>query len=485
MNETVREKYEAVIGLEVHAQLLTNSKAYSSDVNEYGSTPNSNISPVTLGHPGTLPVMNKKTVEYAIKLGLAMNCEIADYQFFARKNYFYPDLPKGYQITQDKTPICTNGFIDLKSEDAKENRIGITRIHMEEDAGKSIHDVDIYDTLVDLNRAGTPLLEIVTEPDLRSSADAYQYLTEVRKLVRYLEICDGNMEEGSMRCDANISVRLKGATKLGTKVEVKNMNSIRNVQKAIEYEIIRQIEVLEAGGTLSQETRGFDALDNSTIAMRSKEAANDYRYFPEPDLQPLFVDEKQIAEIRSEMPALPKELFDKYVQEYKLTPYDANNLTDSKEIALFFEEIITHNKNYKSAANWIMGDVKSYLNENGVQIDDFPIPARKISELINLIDEGKVSSTAASQKIFPEMLKSQESVQEIAERLNIIQVSNEGELAGFIDEVIRSNTSEVERYKNGEKQLVGFFMGQLMKVSRGKADPKVANALLREKLNSI
>lgn len=485
MNDTVREKYEAVIGLEVHAQLLTNSKAYSSDVNEYGSTPNSNISPVTLGHPGTLPVMNKKTVEYAIKLGLAMNCEIADYQFFARKNYFYPDLPKGYQITQDKTPICTNGFIDLKSEDAKENRIGITRIHMEEDAGKSIHDVDIYDTLVDLNRAGTPLLEIVTEPDLRSSADAYQYLTEVRKLVRYLEICDGNMEEGSMRCDANISVRIKGAKKLGTKVEVKNMNSIRNVQKAIEYEIIRQIDVLEAGGTLSQETRGFDALDNSTIAMRSKEAANDYRYFPEPDLQPLFVDEKQIAEIRSEMPALPKELFDKYVQEFKLTPYDANNLTDSKEIALFFEEIITHNKNYKSVANWIMGDVKSYLNENGVQIDSFPIPARKISELINLIDDGKVSSTAASQKIFPEMLKSQESVQEIAERLNIIQVSNEGELAGFINEVIRSNTSEVERYKNGEKQLVGFFMGQLMKVSRGKADPKVANALLREKLNAI
>jgi len=485
MNDTVREKYEAVIGLEVHAQLLTNSKAYSSDVNEYGSTPNSNISPVTLGHPGTLPVMNKKTVEYAIKLGLAMNCEIADYQFFARKNYFYPDLPKGYQITQDKTPICTNGFIDLKSEDAKENRIGITRIHMEEDAGKSIHDVDIYDTLVDLNRAGTPLLEIVTEPDLRSSADAYQYLTEVRKLVRYLEICDGNMEEGSMRCDANISVRIKGATKLGTKVEVKNMNSIRNVQKAIEYEIIRQIDVLEAGGTLSQETRGFDALDNSTIAMRSKEAANDYRYFPEPDLQPLFVDEKQIAEIRSEMPALPKELFDKYVQEFKLTPYDANNLTDSKEIALFFEEVITHNKNYKSAANWIMGDVKSYLNENGVQIDSFPIPARKISELINLIDDGKVSSTAASQKIFPEMLKSQESVQEIAERLNIIQVSNEGELAGFIDEVIRSNTSEVERYKNGEKQLVGFFMGQLMKVSKGKADPKVANSLLRDKLNSL
>jgi aspartyl-tRNA(Asn)/glutamyl-tRNA(Gln) amidotransferase subunit B len=485
MNETVREKYEAVIGLEVHAQLLTKSKAYSSDVNEYGSTPNSNISPITLGHPGTLPVMNKKTVEYAIKLGLAMNCEIADYQFFARKNYFYPDLPKGYQITQDKTPICTNGFIDIKTDDNKETRIGITRIHMEEDAGKSIHDVDIYDTLVDLNRAGTPLLEIVTEPDLRSSAEAYQYLTEVRKLVRYLEICDGNMEEGSMRCDANISVRLKGEKELGTKVEVKNMNSIRNVQKAIEYEIIRQIEVLEAGGALSQETRGFDALGNSTIAMRSKEAANDYRYFPEPDLQPLFVDEKQIAEIRSEMPALPKELFDKYVTEYKLTPYDANNLTDSKEIALFFEEIITHNKNYKSVANWIMGDIKSYLNENGVQIDAFPIPAIKISELINLIDDGKVSSSAASQKLFPELLESKESVQEIAERLNIIQVSNEGDLSGFINEVIQSNSSEVERYKNGEKQLVGFFMGQLMKVSKGKADPKIANALLREKLNDL
>lgn len=485
MNETVREKYEAVIGLEVHAQLLTKSKAYSSDVNEYGSTPNSNISPITLGHPGTLPAMNKKTVEYAIKLGLAMNCEIADYQFFARKNYFYPDLPKGYQITQDNTPICTNGYIDVKTDDIKETRIGITRIHMEEDAGKSIHDVDIYDTLVDLNRAGTPLLEIVTEPDLRSSTEAYHYLTEVRKLVRYLEICDGNMEEGSMRCDANISVRLKGEKELGTKVEVKNMNSIRNVQKAIEYEIIRQIEVLEAGGALSQETRGFDALGNSTIAMRSKEAANDYRYFPEPDLQPLFVDEKQIAEIRSEMPALPKELFDKYVTEYKLTPYDANNLTDSKEIALFFEEIITHNKNYKSVANWIMGDIKSYLNENGVQIDAFPIPAIKISELINLIDDGKVSSSAASQKLFPELLESKESVQEIAERLNIIQVSNEGDLSGFIDEVIQSNSSEVERYKNGEKQLVGFFMGQLMKVSKGKADPKVANSLLRDKLNSL
>ena len=292
MTQEQRDKYEAVIGLEVHAQLLTNTKAYSADINAFGAAPNTHTSPITLGHPGTLPVMNKKSIEYAIKLGIALNCEIAEHQYFARKNYFYPDLPKGYQITQDKTPICTEGFIDLKQSEGPLKRIGITRIHMEEDAGKSIHDVDVYDTLVDLNRAGTPLLEIVTEPDMRSSKEAYQYLTEIRKLVRYLEICDGNMEEGSLRCDANISVRLKGATALGTKVEVKNMNSIRNVQKAIEFEIVRQIEVLEMGGTLSQETRGFNALNGSTIAMRSKEAANDYRYFPEPDLQPLYVNEE-------------------------------------------------------------------------------------------------------------------------------------------------------------------------------------------------
>ena len=483
MTENHKEKYEAVIGLEVHAQLLTNSKAYSSDFNEFGAAPNSNISAITLGHPGTLPVVNKKTVEYAIKLGLAMNCKIADHQYFARKNYFYPDLPKGYQITQDTTPICTEGFIDVKGENGDMTRIGITRIHMEEDAGKSIHDVDVYDTLVDLNRAGTPLLEIVTEPDLRSSAEAYQYLTEVRKLVRYLEICDGNMEEGSMRCDANISVRLKGDSKFGTKVEVKNMNSIRNVQKAIEFEINRQIEVIESGGIINQETRGFDALNNATIGMRSKEAANDYRYFPEPDLQPLFIDKNQVSQIKSEMPALPKELYDRYLNEYKLSAYDASNLTDNKEIAMFFEEIIALNQNYKSVANWIMGDIKSYLNDKGVQIDQFPISAKKISNLISLIDEGKISSTVASQKIFPEMLNSDESVIDIAERLNVIQVSNKGDITGFIEEVIQSNPSEVERYKNGEKQLIGFFMGQLMKASKGKADPKVANSLLREKLN--
>jgi len=335
----VRENYEVVIGLEVHAQMLTKSKAYSNDINEYGALPNTNISVISLGHPGTLPVMNKKTIEFAIKLGLACSCKIAENQYFARKNYFYPDLPKGYQITQDKTPICTGGFIEITDENNTPKKIGITRIHMEEDAGKSIHDVDVYDTLVDLNRAGVPLLEIVSEPDIRSSQEAYNYLTEVRKLLRYLDICDGNMEEGSMRCDANVSVMKKGSTEFGTKVEVKNMNSIRNVQRAIEFEVTRQIEALEKGETLYQETRAFDALKGVTISMRSKEAANDYRYFPEPDLQPLKIDVNQINAIKAEMPALPKELFDKYTKTLGLTAYDAYNLTDHKAIALFLRRI--------------------------------------------------------------------------------------------------------------------------------------------------
>ena len=297
MKEEIRDKYEVVIGLEVHAQMLTKTKAYSNDINEYGSAPNTNVSVITLGHPGTLPVMNKKTIEYAIRLGLAFGCDIAGNQYFARKNYFYPDLPKGYQITQDKTPICENGRIIIKDDNGQDKEVRLTRIHMEEDAGKSIHDVDVFDTLVDLNRAGTPLLEIVSEPDIKSSQEAYNYLTEIRQLVRYLDICDGNMEEGSLRCDANISVMLKGAKEFGTKVEVKNMNSMRNVQRAIEFEIERQITAIEAGETIAQETRSFDVLKNVTISMRSKEAANDYRYFPEPDLQPIFVSQEDIEAV--------------------------------------------------------------------------------------------------------------------------------------------------------------------------------------------
>ncbi len=482
---SIYDKYEAVIGLEVHAQMLTKSKAYSSDINEYGAHPNTNVSVITLGHPGTLPKMNKKTIEYAIKLGLACGCDIAPEQYFARKNYFYPDLPKGYQITQDKTPICTGGSIHIQLEDGSDKYIGLTRIHMEEDAGKSIHDVDVFDTLVDLNRAGVPLLEIVSEPDLRSSQEAYSYLTEVRKLVRYLDICDGNMEEGSLRCDANISVRLKGAPEFGTKVEVKNMNSIRNVQRAIEFEIKRQIEALENGEELTQETRSYDALKNLTISMRSKEAANDYRYFPEPDLQPLVMDNAQIAAIKAEMPALPRELFLKYTKELGLSEYDAYNLTDNKGIALYYEGIVAHTKNYKLAANWMMGDIKSYLNEFGVEIDEFPLKPEQIASLIALIEEGKISTSVASQKIFPAFVKNPStSPLALAEEMNLIQDSNEDAILGFINEVIKQHPSEVERYKNGEKQLVGFLMGQLMKVSKGKADPKAANELMRKTLEA-
>ncbi|MFA7273370.1 MAG: Asp-tRNA(Asn)/Glu-tRNA(Gln) amidotransferase subunit GatB [Crocinitomicaceae bacterium] len=478
-----RDKYEVVIGLEVHAQMLTHSKAYSSDLNEYGSIPNTNVSVVSLGHPGTLPVMNKKTIENAIKLGLSLHCDIAENQYFARKNYFYPDLPKGYQITQDKTPICTGGYLIVNDEDGNEKKIGLTRIHMEEDAGKSIHDIDVKDTLVDLNRAGVPLLEIVSEPDLRSSTEAYNYVSEVRKLVRYLEICDGNMEEGSLRCDANISVRLKGAAEFGTKVEVKNMNSMRNVQRAIEYEIVRQIEVLENGGTLEQQTRQYDALKNVTHAMRSKEAANDYRYFPEPDLLPLRVTADQIAAVKAEMPALPRDLFLKYTQELGLSAYDAYNLTDNKFIALYFEDLLKHTNLFKLAANWMMGDIKSYLNANGKEISEFPLAPEQIAALIDLINTGKISSTIASQKIFPAMLETPTANPlALAESMNLIQDSNEDSILGFINEMKKQHPDEVARYKNGEKQLLGFLMGQLMKISKGKADPKSANQILRNEL---
>jgi aspartyl-tRNA(Asn)/glutamyl-tRNA(Gln) amidotransferase subunit B len=484
MEQTLRDRYEVVIGLEVHAQLLTNTKAYSSDLNSYGSAPNTNISVITLGHPGTLPVMNRKTIDFAIRLGLACGCNIAPQQHFARKNYFYPDLPKGYQITQDTTPICTGGQILIRTEDGTQKSIGITRIHMEEDAGKSIHDVDVYDTLVDLNRAGTPLLEIVSEPDLRSSSEAYNYLTEVRKLLRYLDICDGNMEEGSMRCDANVSVRIVGAKDFGTKVEVKNMNSIRNVQRAIEFEITRQIEALESGEILTQETRAFDALKGLTISMRTKEAANDYRYFPEPDLPPITVSTAQIAAISKDMPALPHALFERYTQTYGLSDYDAYNITDQKGLALYYEALIGFTKNYKAAANWLMGDIKSYLNEQGVDISSFPIGAERIAALIELIDQGKISNSIAAQRLFPALFESTETPLEISERLNLIQSSDSSVIESFIAQVIEQNSAEVERYRNGEKQLIGFFMGQLMKVSGGKADPKASNAILRQKLEA-
>lgn len=465
--------------MEVHTQLLTHSKAYSSDSNEYGALPNSLVSPITLGHPGTLPMANKTVIEFAVRLGIATHCTIREHNEYARKNYFYADLPKGYQITQDKTPICTDGHVAIKESDGSEKIIRIHRIHMEEDAGKSIHDVDPTDTLVDLNRAGVPLLEVVSEPDLRTADEAYRYLTEIRKLVRYLDICDGNMEEGSLRCDANVSVRLKGAEKFGRKVEVKNMNSISNVKRAIEHEIIRQIDIVDAGGIVDQDTRSFDAMTGTTFSLRSKEMANDYRYFPEPDLQPVIVTQEYVETVRRMLPPLPNELFSKYTTELGLTAYDAGVLTDTKEIALYFEETLKHSPNAKMAANWVMGPVKSFLNERALHVNEFPIAPESLGELLKIVNDGKISHTAATQSVFVKMAEAPgKSPLQIAQELDLIQESNTDALSEIIREVVAANPAKVAEYKSGKKSLVGMFMGEVMKRSKGKADPKIANQLL-------
>lgn len=483
LSEEVKGKYELVVGLEVHAQLLTASKMYNSDSTEYGNMPNTNISVITLGHPGTLPKVNKKAVEFAIKMGLACNSEITRRNIFARKNYFYPDLPKGYQLTQDKGPICVGGSVPIVLASGEKKNIALTRIHMEEDAGKSIHLAGEVDTLVDFNRAGVPLIEIVSEPDMRSSEEAYNFLVEIKKLVRYLDICDGNMEEGSLRCDANVSVRLKGSTEFGKKVEVKNMNSFRNVARAIEHEFERQVEMLEKGETILSETRTFDATTGTTSGMRTKEDMNDYRYFPEPDLSPVVVSEEWLNSIRETMPSLPGALYERFVTEFGLPEYDAGVLTDTKEIALYFEELCKETNNYKAASNWVMGPVKSYLNELTLSIQEFPVSPKQLAELIALIDEGKVSFSVASQRIYPELLKdSSKSSLMIAQELNLIQESDEGSLKPIVEKVLAENTAKVAEYKSGKKGLMGMFMGQVMKQSKGKADPKVASRLLTELL---
>lgn len=476
------ERYELVVGLEVHAQLITASKAYSSDPNAYGDHPNTNVSVVTLGHPGTLPVANKKVVELAVRMGLATDCAIAPWMHYARKNYFYPDLPKGYQITQDHTPICTRGHVMIPVEGG-EKRIGITRIHMEEDAGKSIHDVDPFNTLVDLNRAGVPLIEIVSEPDIRSGQEAYDYLVEIRRLVRYLDICDGNMEEGSLRCDANISLRPIGSATFGTRCEVKNMNSFRNVMRAIEFEAQRQSEVLSAGGVIHMETRTFDAAKGITIGMRSKELAHDYRYFPEPDLQPITVSAAMKEAIRKEMPPLPRELRAKYTQQLGLSAYDAGILTDDKGTALYYEAVIARTSNYKGAANWVMGDVRGWLNERGLAIEQFPISAERLAGLINLIDSGKASHTIASQKLFPLMLAdAAATAEELAVKHDLVQDTKEDVIEGLMREVMARYPDKVAAYRSGQKGLLGLFMGEVMKGTKGKADPKRANEVVRQML---
>jgi aspartyl-tRNA(Asn)/glutamyl-tRNA(Gln) amidotransferase subunit B len=477
--KTAIEKYTPVIGLEVHAQLSTRSKIYNSDSASFGDAPNTNVSVITLAHPGTLPKLNKKVVEFAIKMGIACNCGISRRQIFDRKNYFYPDLPKGYQITQDRTPICKGGFITIKTKGGAEQNIPLNRIHIEEDAGKSMHLEGQNESVLDFNRAGTALIEIVTEPAIRTSEEAGLLLAEIRKLVRYLGICDGNMEEGSLRCDANVSVMPVGSTVLGKKVEVKNMNSIRNVQRAIDHEIERQISEIEKGNAISSETRTFDAANGKTYGMRTKEELNDYRYFPDPDLSPLEVSDAWLASIRSSMPELPKELYNKYINSYKLPEYDALVLTDSREVATFFEEVCAHTTNYKAASNWIMGPVKSYFNEHGI----FPVKPGVVAELIVMIDQGKVSFSVASQQIFNELLLNPgESPLTIATRLNLVQDSNVDNILPIVKEVIKEFPLKVEEYKNGKKGIIAMFMGEVMKRSKGKADPKRANELLVENL---
>ncbi len=477
-------KYEVVVGLEVHAQLLTHSKLFCGDSIAFGAEPNTNVSPITLGHPGTLPKINKKAIEFAVKMGLACGCEIEKHNYFARKNYFYPDLPKGYQVSQHTTPICKNGSVKIKIA-GQEKEIHLTRIHLEEDAGKSIHDVDANNTCVDYNRAGTPLIEIVSEPDLRSGEEAFAYLTEVRKLVRYLEICDGNMEEGSLRCDANISVRIKGETKLGIRVEVKNLNSVRNVKRAIEVESKRLIDILEERGTIIQQTRSFDANASTTFAIRDKEDADDYRYFAEPDLTPFHLQDEFIEKIRTSIPALPEQRIKDYTTRLQLSEYDAAVLTEERSFADYFENLIQYTTNYKSAANWMSGPVKTWLNENNKQPEDFPLSAQQLSSLIALVDSGKVSFSIASGKIFPQMITNpSQSAEQIATEQNLLQESDVSAIGPVIDSVLAKFADKVVEYKKGKKGLLALFVGEVMKQSKGKADPKKTNELLLEKLKS-
>lgn len=481
---TDQSTYEIVIGLEVHAQLLTRSKLFCGDSIAYGAPPNTQVSPITLGHPGTLPKMNKKAVEYAIRMGLACHCEIERSNYFARKNYFYPDLPKGYQISQHTTPICKGGYIAIRSGEGR-RQIRLNRIHIEEDAGKSIHDVDEQNTCLDYNRAGTPLIEIVSEPDLHSAEETVAYLTELRKLVRYLDVCDGNMEEGSLRCDVNISVRKKGDPKLGTKVEIKNLNSIRNAKRAVEIEAARLIAMVENGETILQQTRSFDADKNITFAIRDKEDADDYRYFADPDLTPFQLEESFIDAIKASLPVLQEERVAKYTGEWNLPEYDARVLTDDKELAEYYESVTMHTSLYKAAANWMLGPVKSWLNEHNKAVTEFPIQPDRLARLIVLTDEGKLSFSVASTRLFF-FLISNPAIDPLqaAEQQNLLQQSDAGSIEPIVDEVLLKFKDKVAEYKKGKKGVLSLFVGEVMKRSKGKADPKVTNEIILEKLKT-
>ncbi len=480
MSTIADEKYEAVIGLEVHAQLLTESKAFAPVSTEFGQAPNTNVTPLCLGHPGTLPVLNENLVRYIIRMGLATNCEISQKSIFARKNYFYPDLPKGYQISQYETPICHNGEIHIELDDY-EKTIGLTRIHMEEDAGKSIHDQDPYHTLVDLNRAGVPLIEIVSDPDMRTPQEAYAYLTKIKQIVQYLEICDGNMEEGSLRCDANVSIRPRGQETLGTRTELKNMNSFRNVERAIQFEIERQIDLVESGGTVVQQTLLWDANKLETRQMRSKEEAHDYRYFPEPDIPPVVVTDEFLEEVRNELPEMPDVRLERFQKEFQLSHDDAVILTGDRYLADYFEEGLQTLNDPKAFANIILSEVLRVLNDKSITIREFSVSPEKLANLVKLKLDEKVNSSAM-QTIFNHMVEAGKDAEKLAEELNLLQVSDEGFVAPIINEVIESNPDEVKRYKEGKKALIGFFIGQVMKKSKGKANPKQVRELVSDRL---
>ena len=478
MDQELRDKYEVVIGLEVHAQLKTKSKIFAPDKNEFGQEPNSLTSPITLGMPGVLPVLNKECVNMGILTGLALNCEIPSRCKFDRKQYFYPDLPKGYQLSQYDEPICVNGHLDINGK-----RIGITRDNLEEDAGKLVHAganglAGSTYSLVDLNRAGTPLLEIVSEPDMRSSEEAKNYMEELRNIVRYIGVCDGNLEEGSMRCDANISIMPKGSKEFGTRAEIKNVNSFAALQRAIEYEIERQIEIVEEGGQVVQETRLLDDNARETRSMRGKEDAHDYRYFPEPDLMPLEISREWVEKIKSEMPELPSQKRARY-QEIGLSEYDASVIVEQMGLALFFDKVLELGANPKTAVNFIMGEIAAYLKEDHIEITDTKLTPENLAELIALIEKGTISNNIGKQ-ISIEMLKDGTKASVIVEKKGLSQISDEGAIKELVQKVVDAHPNEVEAYKNGKTNLLGFFVGQIMKETKGRANPKTVNQLLRE-----
>lgn len=474
-------EFEPVIGLEVHAQLKTETKIFCNCSTRFGAAPNAHTCPVCTGMPGVLPVLNRKAVSFAIKAGLATHCTIARESRFDRKNYFYPDLPKGYQISQYAAPIAEHGHLDIETEQRGPRTIGITRIHMEEDAGKLIHDPIRAKSMVDLNRTGVPLIEIVSEPDIRTPEEAGAYLRKLHAILKYIDVCDGNMEQGSFRCDANISLRPRGQEKFGTRTELKNLNSFRNVEKAIQYEIERQTYVLEAGDAVIQETRLWDPNKNKTGSMRGKEEAHDYRYFPDPDLVPLIVEDDWIERVSKEMPELPDEKKARFVKDYGLSDYDADVLTASIDLANFFEETVSGLTNIKQAANWTMTTLLGLLNTRGVEITESPVSANAFSGLLALLEKGTINANAA-KTVFEEMAETGKDATAIVKEKGLEQVSDSSELETLVDEVLAENPDEVAAYRGGKNKLFSFFMGQIMKKTRGKADPKVVTPLLKSKL---